>query len=55
MFGSDYPALSEDDVHSLIQALVGNPLLKAGDLEMIQRRNALQLFPRLGQPRAAAG
>ena len=35
--------------------LAGNPLLKAGDLEMIQRRNALQLFPRLGQPRAAAG
>ena len=50
LFGSDYPALFEEDVHSLIQALAGNPLLKAGDLEMIQRRNALQLFPRLGQP-----
>ena len=50
LFGSDYPALFEEDVHSLIQALAGNSLLKAGDLEMIQRRNALQLFPRLGQP-----
>jgi 6-methylsalicylate decarboxylase len=55
LFGSDYPALFEEDVHDLIQALAGNPLLKAGDLEMIQRRNALQLFPRLGQARAAAG
>jgi predicted TIM-barrel fold metal-dependent hydrolase len=55
LFGSDYPALFEEDVHSLIQALAGNPLLKAGDLEMIQRRNALPLFPRLGHARAAAG
>jgi hypothetical protein len=50
LFGSDYL----EDVHSLIQALAGNPLLKAGDLEMIRRRNARQLFPRLGQARAAA-
>src|SRR5262249_19222981 len=55
LFGSDYPALFEEDVHSLIQALAGNPLLKAGGLEMIWRRNALQLFPRLRRPGAAAG
>jgi 6-methylsalicylate decarboxylase len=55
LFGSDYPALSEEDVHSLIQALAGNPLLNGGGLEMIQRRNALRLFPRPGQARATAG
>ena len=47
-FGSDCPALFEEDVHSEIEALAGNPLLKAADLEMIQRRNALQLFPAAG-------
>lgn len=47
LFGSDYPALSERDVQSLTLALVDNPLLRPGDLEMIQRNNALQLFPRL--------
>ncbi len=40
---------------SLIQALASNPLLQPGDLEMIQRHNALQLFPRLRRPGAAAG
>ncbi len=55
LFGSDFPALFEEDVQSLIQALASNPLLQPGDLEMIQRRNALQLFPRLRRPGAAAG
>jgi 6-methylsalicylate decarboxylase len=54
LFGSDFPALDEEDVQHLTQALVDNPLLKPGDLEMIQRRNALQLFPRLRRPTAAA-
>jgi predicted TIM-barrel fold metal-dependent hydrolase len=55
LFGSDFPALFEEDVQSQIQALAGNPLLQPGDLEMIQRRNALQLFPRLRRPGAPAG
>jgi 6-methylsalicylate decarboxylase len=55
LFGSDFPALFEEDVQRLIQALAGNPLLQPGDLEMIQRSNALQLFPRLQRPSAAAG
>lgn len=47
LFGSDFPALPEEDVQSLTQALAENPLLKPDDLELIQRDNALQLFPRL--------
>ena len=47
MFGSDFPALLEEDVQGLIQTLADNPLLKPRDLEMIQRHNALALFPRL--------
>jgi 6-methylsalicylate decarboxylase len=54
LFGSDFPALFEEDVQPLIQALIDNPLLQPG-LEMIQRRNALQIFPRLRRPGAAAG
>jgi 6-methylsalicylate decarboxylase len=54
LFGSDYPALFEDEIQSLTRALVDNPLLQPRDLEMIQRHNALQLFPRLGQPSLAA-
>ena len=53
LFGSDYPALSEEDIQSLIQALVDNPLLQPRALEAIQRHNALQLFPRLRQPSLA--
>jgi 6-methylsalicylate decarboxylase len=55
LFGGDFPALFEDDIQSLIQALADSPLLQPGHLEMIQRRNALQLFPRLLRPSAAAG
>lgn len=54
LFGSDYPALSEEDVQSLIQALADNPLLNPRDLDRIQRHNALQLFPRLRRPSPAA-
>jgi 6-methylsalicylate decarboxylase len=54
LFGSDYPALFEDEIQSLTRALVDNPLLQPRDLEMIQRHNALQLFPRLGLPSLAA-
>jgi predicted TIM-barrel fold metal-dependent hydrolase len=50
LFGSDYPALFEEEVRSLTQALAENPLLQPCDLEMIHRHNALQLFPRLRQP-----
>jgi hypothetical protein len=42
--------LSEKDVQGLIQGLASNPLLKPADLKMIERRNALQLFPRLRHP-----
>lgn len=55
LFGTDFPALSEEDVRGLIQGLTGNPLLQPGDLEMIGRRNALQLFPRLRHPAPATG
>jgi 6-methylsalicylate decarboxylase len=55
LFGSDFPALFEEDVQGLIQGLASNPLLQPDDLEMIQRRNALQLFPRLRRPGAKAG
>jgi predicted TIM-barrel fold metal-dependent hydrolase len=55
LFGTDFPALSEEDVKGLIQGLAGNPLLQRADLEMIERRNALQLFPRLRHPASAAG
>jgi predicted TIM-barrel fold metal-dependent hydrolase len=47
LFGSDFPAMCEEDVETLIEALVDNPLLQPGQLEMIQRDNALRLFPRL--------
>ena len=50
LFGTDFPALSEKDVQGLIQGLATNPLLQSADLEMIERRNALQLFPRLRHP-----
>lgn len=50
LFGTDFPALSEKDVQGLIQGLASNPLLQPADLEMIERPNALQLFPRLRQP-----
>ena len=52
LFGSDWPALDETDVESLIQALLNNPLLQPGDLARIERQNALELFPRL-RPSAA--
>jgi predicted TIM-barrel fold metal-dependent hydrolase len=55
LFGSDFPAMFEEDVQTLVKALVDNPLLQPGDLEMIERRNALQLFPRLRRPNAAVG
>ena len=55
LFGSDFPALPEEDVQGLIQGLTGNPLLQPSDLEMIGRRNALQLFPRLRHPASVAG
>lgn len=47
LFGSDWPALTEADVESLIQALLDNPLLEPADLAKIERQNALDLFPRL--------
>jgi predicted TIM-barrel fold metal-dependent hydrolase len=47
LFGSDWPALAEADVQSLIQTLLANPLLQPGDLARIERQNALALFPRL--------
>ena len=53
LYGSDWPALDEADVQSLIQALDGNPLLHPGDRARIERQNALELFPRL-RPGAAA-
>jgi predicted TIM-barrel fold metal-dependent hydrolase len=54
LFGSDFPALFEEEVQSLIQTLADNPLLKSRDLEMIQWHNALQLFPRLQRLSPAA-
>jgi 6-methylsalicylate decarboxylase len=47
LYGSDWPALDEADVHTLIQVLDGNPLLQPEDRARIERRNALKLFPRL--------
>ena len=47
LYGSDWPALDEADVHSLIQVLDGNPLLQPEDRARIERHNALKLFPRL--------
>jgi 6-methylsalicylate decarboxylase len=52
LFGSDWPALTETEVQSLIQTLLANPLLQPGDLARIERGNALELFPRL-RPSAA--
>ena len=54
LYGSDWPALDEADVHSLIQVLDGNPLLHPDDRARIERHNALELFPRL-RPGTAAG
>jgi 6-methylsalicylate decarboxylase len=54
LFGSDFQALLEEDVQNLIQTLADNPLLQPRDLEMIQRHNALALFPRLQRPSPAA-
>ncbi|MGB8384007.1 MAG: amidohydrolase family protein, partial [Dermatophilaceae bacterium] len=51
LFGSDWPALDEPDVESLIQALLDNPLLQPSDLARIERQNALELF---GQRRRSA-
>ena len=45
--GSDWPALDEADVHTMIQVLDGNPLLQPEDRARIERQNALELFPRL--------
>ena len=47
LYGSDWPALDEADVHTLIQVLDGNPLLQPEDRARIERQNALELFPRL--------
>jgi predicted TIM-barrel fold metal-dependent hydrolase len=47
LYGSDWPALDEADVQSLIQVLDGNPLLQPEDRARIERHNALELFPRL--------
>jgi predicted TIM-barrel fold metal-dependent hydrolase len=55
LFGSDWPALAEADVQSLIQTLQDNPLLQAGDRARIERQNALELFPRLSLSAAAHG
>ena len=51
LYGSDWPALDEADVQNLIQNLGGNPLLQPDDRARIERRNAMELFPRL-QPSA---
>ena len=47
LYGSDWPALDEADVHHLIQVLDSNPLLQPADRARIERQNALELFPRL--------
>ena len=47
LYGSDWPALDEADVQSLIQVLDRNPLLQPEDRARIERHNALDLFPRL--------
>ncbi len=54
LFGSDFPALFEEDIQSLTQALADNPLLQPSALKVIRRHNALQLFPRLRRPNPAA-
>ena len=53
LFGTDFPALFEEEVQGLTQALEDNPLLRPSDLEMIKRHNALRLFPRLRHPSPA--
>lgn len=53
LYGSDWPALDEADVQSLIQVLDSNPLLQPDDRAKIERHNALELFPRL-RPGAVA-
>jgi predicted TIM-barrel fold metal-dependent hydrolase len=55
LFGSDWPALAEADVQSLIHTLLANPLLQPGDLARIERQNALDLFPRLRRSAAVRG
>jgi len=47
LYGSDWPALDEADVHNLIELLNSNPLLQPDDRARIERQNALKLFPRL--------
>ncbi len=47
LYGSDWPALDEADVHDLIRVLGSNPLLQPHDRARIERQNALELFPRL--------
>ena len=47
LYGSDWPALDEADVHNLIEVLGGNSLLQPDDRARIERQNALELFPRL--------
>jgi predicted TIM-barrel fold metal-dependent hydrolase len=47
LYGSDWPALDEADVRSLIQVLGGNPLLQPADRARIERQNAMELLPRL--------
>lgn len=55
LFGSDWPALAQADVQSLIRTLLDNPLLQPGDLARIERQNALELFPRLRPSGAVYG
>ena len=45
--------LDEADVQSLIQVLVGNPLLNPADRARIEWQNAMELFPRLRSGSAA--
>ena len=45
LYGSDWPALDEADIHDLIQVLHGNPLVQPEDRVRIERQNALELFP----------
>lgn len=53
LYGSDWPALDEADVQSLIQVLGANPLLNPADRARIEWQNAMELFPRLRSGSAA--
>jgi 6-methylsalicylate decarboxylase len=53
LYGSDWPALDEADVQSLIQVLGANPLLNPADRARIEWQNATELFPRLWSGSAA--